>query len=208
MNLTRTPLVSVITPTYNHERFIGPCIDSLLRQTYPAWEQIILDDGSTDKTGEIVAAYRDPRVRYERQENRGPFELARTYNRALALAQGELIAILEGDDLWPPDKLAALVPVFQDEAVVLAHGERVEIDTKGRRQRRKTRTARLRERLSDSILCNTPVHSATRYMLLENGKIARPPLHRDDPETSSGANWRFSIRAGASPDRLSDISRA
>lgn len=170
MNPNHALLVTVITPTYNHERFIGPCIDSVLRQTYQTWEQIIIDDGSTDSTGEIVAAYRDPRIRYERQVNQGPFELAKTYNHALSLAKGELIAILEGDDLWPHDKLATLVPAFQDDAVVLAFGERVDIDTKGRRQRRKTRTARLREHLPHSILFNNPVDTATRYMLLEDGR--------------------------------------
>src|SRR5271154_220863 len=187
MSLSQTPLVTVITPTYNHEGFIGPCIESLLGQTYPAWEQIILDDGSTDKTGEIVSSYRDPRVRYVRQENQGPFELARTYNRALALARGELIAILEGDDLWPPDKLATLLPAFQDDAVVLAYGERVDIDTRGRRQRRKTRSARLREHLSGAILFNHPVGTMTRYLLLEDGRslvhpctviMRRPALER------------------------------
>lgn len=170
MNAIHTPLVTVITPTYNHERFIGPCIDSTLQQTYANWEQIIIDDGSTDKTAEIVAAYRDPRVRYERQVHRGPFELARTYNHALSLAKGELIAILEGDDLWPQDKLATLVPAFRDETVVLAYGERVDIDANGRRQRRKTRTARRREHVSDAILFNDPVGSTSRYMLLEDGR--------------------------------------
>lgn len=170
MSLTHTPLVSVITPTYNHERFIGPCIESLLRQTYPDWEQIIIDDGSTDDTGKIVSTYRDPRIRYHRQANQGPFELARTYNRALALARGELIAILEGDDYWPADKLATLIPAFQDEAVVLAYGERDDVDANGRKQRRKTDTARLRERLPDSILFNNPVGSTTRYMLLQEGR--------------------------------------
>src|ERR1700690_1726677 len=122
MNPVHTPLVSVVTPTYNHERFIGPCIESLLGQSYPDWEQIIIDDGSTDDTGKIVSTYRDSRIRYHSQANQGPFELAKTYNRALALARGELIAILEGDDYWPANKLATLIPAFQDEAVVLAYG--------------------------------------------------------------------------------------
>jgi glycosyltransferase involved in cell wall biosynthesis len=170
MNLVHTPPVTIITPTYNHERFIGPCIESLLRQSYSDWEQIIIDDGSTDDTGKIVSTYREPRIRYERQANQGPFALATTYNRALCLARGELIAILEGDDFWPSEKLATLVPAFQDESVVLAYGERDDVDANGRRQRRKTDTARLRQHLSDPILFNDPVGSTTRYMLLEEGR--------------------------------------
>jgi glycosyltransferase involved in cell wall biosynthesis len=168
MNLD--PLVTIITPTYNHEPYIASCIDSLLRQTYQAWEQIVVDDGSTDGTGKTVSAYRDPRIRYVYQTNQGPFELAKTYNRALALARGALVAMLEGDDCWPADKLSALVPAFQDEAVVLAYGEREDIDAKGRKQRRKTDTARQREHLPDSILFNNPVGSTTRYMLLHDGR--------------------------------------
>jgi glycosyltransferase involved in cell wall biosynthesis len=169
------PLVSVITLTYNHEQFIGTCIKSVLQQTYANWEQIIIDDGSTDDTAKIISNYRDPRIRYERQANRGPFELAKTYNRALSLARGDLIAILEGDDYWPADKLSTLVPAFQDVDVVLAYGERQDIDAQGRKQRRKTSTAHQRENLPDSIFFNSPVGSTTRYMLLEEGRALVHP---------------------------------
>ena len=193
MSPVRTPLVTVITPTYNHERFIGPCIESVLRQSYSAWEQIIIDDGSTDDTGKIVSAYRDPRIRYERQANQGPFALAKTYNRALSLARGELIAILEGDDFWPSEKLATLVPAFQDESVVLAYGERDDVHSNGVRQRRKTDTARLRQHLSDSILFNNPVGSTTRYMLLQEGRSLVHPctviLQRAALEAIGGFQW-------------------
>jgi glycosyltransferase involved in cell wall biosynthesis len=87
-------LVTVITPTYNHEQYIRACIESVLSQTYPKWEQVIVDDGSTDKTPEIIGSYKDKRIRYVRQENVGIFRLPETYNRALAAARGELIAML------------------------------------------------------------------------------------------------------------------
>lgn len=165
-----TPLVSILTPTYNHEAFIGTCLESVCQQTYANWQQIVIDDGSTDDTGKIVAKYRDSRIHYKRQANQGPFALAHTYNRALSHANGELIAILEGDDFWPSDKLAAMVPAFRDEAVVLAYGERADVDTSGRRQRRKTDSARRRERVAYSVMCNDPVGSVTRYMLSEEGR--------------------------------------
>src|SRR5436190_82102 len=96
------PLVSIITPTYNHERFIGPCIESLLAQTYENWEQIIIDDGSTDHTADVVRRYSDPRIKYIYQQHRGVESLAHTYNRALKTSHGRLVAILEGDDACPP----------------------------------------------------------------------------------------------------------
>jgi len=82
-------------PTYNHERYIRECIDSVLSQTYPDWKQIIIDDGSTDKTPEIISEYRDRRIRYLRQKNVGIFNLSKTYNRALKIAKGELIMLKE-----------------------------------------------------------------------------------------------------------------
>jgi glycosyltransferase involved in cell wall biosynthesis len=163
-------LVTVITPTYNHEQFIQACIRSVLGQTYSSWEQIVIDDGSTDSTAEVISRIRDPRVRLERQNNQGPFELARTYNRALSIAKGDLVAILEGDDFWPPDKLVTLVPTFLDSDVILAYGEAADVDARGVEQRTKGYTTRLRRELSNSILLNDPLHSATNYMLSAEGR--------------------------------------
>ncbi len=61
------PTVSVITPTYNHAAFLGACLESVRRQTFAQWEQIVIDDGSTDANPEVVASHRDKRLRYEHQ---------------------------------------------------------------------------------------------------------------------------------------------
>src|SRR5438309_545799 len=114
--------VSVLTPTYQQADFLPACLASVSSQTSTNWEQIIVDDGSLDATSDIVAAQRDPRVRYVRQEHVGIWHLANTYNRALELAQGDLIAILEGDDVWLPHLLETLTPSFADEDVVLSYG--------------------------------------------------------------------------------------
>jgi glycosyltransferase involved in cell wall biosynthesis len=121
-------LVSVITPTYNHERFIARCIDSVLAQTYTNWEMIVLDDGSTDQTASIAGEYAktDKRIRVIRQSNIGIFRLAETYNKALELANGEWIAILEGDDTWFERKLEIQVDVMkQKKDVALCWGQAV-----------------------------------------------------------------------------------
>ncbi|NJE12848.1 glycosyltransferase [Thermococcus sp. LS2] len=117
------PLVSIITPTYNHEKFIAKCIKSVLSQTYPHWEMIIIDDGSTDRTPEIVEQFNNERIHYLRQRNRGIWNLKKTYNRALKFADGELIAILEGDDFWPAYKLKQQIKAFRDNNVVLSWGK-------------------------------------------------------------------------------------
>jgi glycosyltransferase involved in cell wall biosynthesis len=169
-----SPLVSIITPTYNHEAFIAQCIESVLAQTYANWEQIIIDDGSTDKTAEIVRRYDDPRIRYFHQENAGIEALAHTYNRALGMAHGSLVAILEGDDFWPVDKLSLMVPAFEDACVVLAYGEMREADSEGRPARRMSRTARLRTNLPTRILTNDPPPASAPYMLTVNGHSLIP----------------------------------
>ena len=169
------PKVSIITPAYNHEKFIGACIESAIQQTYPNWEQIIIDDGSTDQTPEVIHKYADPRIQYVHQENRGIEALPHTYNRALSMCNGELIAILEGDDAWPPEKLSNLVTAFSDENLVLAYGAVADMASDGTRKRRLGRSVRKRMRLPKEILRNDPPGTATRYMLRADGVDLVPP---------------------------------
>jgi len=115
--------VSIVTPTYNHGKYIGKCIESVLAQTYPHWEMIIIDDGSTDNTGDVIDMYVDDRILYVKQENQGIYNLSKTYNRALEISSGELVAVLEGDDFWPPCKLMEQIKAFQDESVALSWGK-------------------------------------------------------------------------------------
>lgn len=93
-----TPLVSIITPTYNHEKYITECIRSAISQTYQNWEMIIIDDGSTDRTQTLIKSFSDNRIKYIYQEHLGAYQLGLTYNKALNQTKGKFIAILEGDD--------------------------------------------------------------------------------------------------------------
>lgn len=124
-------VVSIITPTYNHEKFIGQCIESVLAQTFSDWEQIIIDDGSTDATPEIIKSYKDPRIRYLRREHRGVSMLCHIYNDALSLARGEFLAILEGDDFWPHDKLEKQIGAFGSPEIALVWGKGIVTDEAG-----------------------------------------------------------------------------
>ena len=98
MDNAKLPLVSVIVPAYNSEAWIGECLDSVLAQTYPNWECVVVDDGSTDGTLAIAESYaqRDSRIRCLRQENQGP-SVAR--NTAVAHSHGEYILPLDADDM-------------------------------------------------------------------------------------------------------------
>ncbi len=106
-----SPLVSVVIPAYNHEKFIGPAVDSVLQQTLDDFELIVIDDGSRDSTGDIVQSYDDKRLSYTYQENRDAFN---TINRGLGMARGKYISILNSDDIYTTDRLEKLV-AYQHE---------------------------------------------------------------------------------------------
>ena len=98
-----TPTVSVIIPLYNKAPFVRRALDSVAAQTFADFEAIVVDDGSTDEGGRIVAAYADARFRLIRQANAGP---GAARNRGLGEAQGEFVAFLDADDEWLPEYLA------------------------------------------------------------------------------------------------------
>lgn len=97
-------LVSVIIPTYNHAKYLGAAIDSALNQTYKNIEIIIIDDGSTDETSEVLKCYQGyENIKIHYQNNSG---VARTRNVGLQYASGKYIAFLDDDDIWPSGKTA------------------------------------------------------------------------------------------------------
>lgn len=96
------PLVSVIIPVYNRERYLAEAIDSVFAQTYPAIELIVVDDGSTDRSAEVAQQYL-PRLSYHYQSNGG---IGSARNAGIALATGEFLAFLDSDDLWMTEKLS------------------------------------------------------------------------------------------------------
>ena len=98
-------LVSIVTPVYNAERFIEQTIQSVLAQTYTDWELLLIDDCSTDNSGNIIQRYaeQDERIKYHRLQVNSGAAVAR--NTAIGLAQGEYLAFLDSDDLWVSNKL-------------------------------------------------------------------------------------------------------
>jgi len=117
------PIVSIITPTFNQEKYIEDCINSVLRQTVKEWEMIIIDDGSTDTSPGIIRRFDDSRIIYRVKKHRGMDHLGETYNDALDLSKGEYILILEGDDFIPANRIEIQLSAFEDRGVVLSHGK-------------------------------------------------------------------------------------
>jgi hypothetical protein len=97
-----SPKVTVLTTVYNGERFLRDCIDSILGQQFTDFEFLIIDDGSTDATSEIVSSYRDPRIALIHE---GRVGRTKALNRGLSLARAEYVAFLDADDMSSPDRL-------------------------------------------------------------------------------------------------------
>lgn len=120
-------LVSIITPTYNCGKYIKETIESVLNQTYPDWEMLIVDDCSNDDTEQIVRSYLDDdRIRYIRLENNSGAAIAR--NRAIKEARGRWIAFLDSDDLWMPEKLELQLDFMQSNGYAFTSTQRDVID--------------------------------------------------------------------------------
>jgi hypothetical protein len=105
------PLISVIIPVHNGERTISATLDSVLQQTFPDFELIIINDASTDKTLEIISEYADPRLSIF---SRSYQSAAVSRNQGLNQVRGEYIAFLDADDLWTPDKLESQLQALKD----------------------------------------------------------------------------------------------
>ncbi len=101
------PLVSIITPTFNRGYIIGRAIESVVGQTYPKWEHIIVDDGSTDNTAAVVAGFNEPRIKYATSKSNAGPSAAR--NIALTMAQGDWIAYIDSDNELFPNYLDVMV---------------------------------------------------------------------------------------------------
>lgn len=119
------PDFSVVISAYNKAGFLGEAIKSVLAQTCPDFELIIIDDGSTDNTKGIVDSFSDKRIRYYYQENSGLPASAR--NKGMSLARGKYIALLDADDFWYKDKLARCKTVLDEnkDIALVCHNEAV-----------------------------------------------------------------------------------
>ena len=123
------PLVSVILPTYNCAAFLPHSIGSILAQTYNSYEIIVVDDGSTDNTKEVLNSFIQ-RIKYvQLEQNRG---LPATRNIGIRSAQGTYIAFIDADDLWIPEKLQTDIEYFDKHPdISMVYSKHINIDEKG-----------------------------------------------------------------------------
>ena len=121
--MNNKPLVSVLINNYNYGNFIAEAIDSALNQNYPSVEVIVVDDGSTDNSREIIASYSD-RIKPILKENGGQ---ASAFNAGFAASKGEIICFLDSDDLFNAEKVTAVVCDFQQDKTIGWHFHTLEL---------------------------------------------------------------------------------
>jgi glycosyltransferase involved in cell wall biosynthesis len=125
------PLISIVLPVYNCASYVSRTIRSALNQTFSDFELIIINDGSTDRTTEVLNSFTDPRIKIYNQANTG-VALARNYG--VSLAQGQYIAFLDSDDIWLPEKLQWEVDILEEKKfpVCMVYSAYFSVDNNGR----------------------------------------------------------------------------
>jgi glycosyltransferase involved in cell wall biosynthesis len=189
------PAVSVITPVFNAAKWLPEMLNSVKQQTFKDWEHILVDDRSTDGSVELIeaAAAQDTRIRLVRLEaNGGP---AQARNRALEIAQGRYIALLDADDLWLNDKLEKCLQFMQENQhpfvyhafrYLSADGKRVGAVVKGPRKLN-LRTLHVNRGTGD---CMSMVIDTNQIPNFRFPKVERRLLHED------WAAWLSIVRQG------------
>lgn len=127
--MIRYPFVAILTATFNQEDYIKECIESVLAQSYPYWHLLILDDGSTDGTSQIAHEYAkaDNRITVMHFDHGGMLGLASRYNAALEDNHDEFVAVLDGDDFWPLNKLQIQLDIHYATNVAVTFGNVFEV---------------------------------------------------------------------------------
>lgn len=187
------PLVSVMMPAYNAEKYVAQAIESVLAQSCPDWQLVIVDDGSTDRTGAIAAQFRDARITLVRQANGGE---AAARNTALGHARGKYLAFLDADDLYLPEHLDACLAFLrghpQYEGV---YSDGFYIDEKGRRL--STLSSRRRGPfcgdIFEQMVRASDVFGAPLCVVLDRQTIAARRFDFDT-EIVIGPDWDFLTR--------------
>jgi glycosyltransferase involved in cell wall biosynthesis len=181
----RTPLVSVILPTYNRAALLRQAVDSVLAQTLRDWELVVADDGSTDDTTEYLTGLADERVRWVKLGHRG--SPARARAAALRIATGTWIAFLDSDDLWLPGKLEAQLCYLTANACRWSYTGYQLVDLDGAPVTRRqwgpdsTRSGWILEQLlTFGVSASMPTLMAERSLLDEVGGIDETIGIRDD----------------------------
>lgn len=159
-------LVSIITPIYNGERYVKETINSVIKQTYPNWEMIIVDDGSKDNSAQIIKEFtgKEKRIRLIQQPNAGS---AAARNNGIRHANGQYIALLDADDLWEPEFIESQLALMKEKDALVVHAsyKRINEDSKEilRPFKAKEVVTYKQMQMTNHIACLTGLYDTSKY---------------------------------------------
>ena len=175
----KNELVSIVMPTYNSEKFVLHSIQSVLQQTYDNWELIVVDDGSTDNTGNLVLSLQDSRIKLIQLDlNQGP---SKARNVGIEAAKGRYIAFLDSDDLWMPTKLEKQVNFLMTNDLAFTYSSYFLIDERNRILGKfvtKSQVTYFDLLKTNCIGCSTVIYDTAKI-----GKIFMPNIFHEDYAT-------------------------
>ncbi|MCD1610556.1 MULTISPECIES: glycosyltransferase family 2 protein [Pseudomonadaceae] len=174
--MATTPRVTVFIPVHNRQHYITTAVDSILAQTFEDFELLIVDDGSTDATLDVLARYQDPRLRVE--SNPRNLGIPATRNRGLELARGEYIALLDSDDISWPNRLARQVETLDRHSDLAQIGSACDfMDAEGQRINR----VRRQPLAADDVAASLAFYCAlTNRTIMARTAILRDYRYRED----------------------------
>lgn len=190
-----TPLVSIVIPAYNSEKFIRNTLDACLAQTYDHTEIIVVDDGSSDNTREIVASY-GADIRLIEQDNQGP-AIAR--NTGISVAQGDFIQFCDSDDILHPQKIERCVSLLIDNPnSALAYCQMQAVDENGTAIQEMPLTPDQSFFVADNLFCTilfangSPIQTST--ILARKSALLDVGMYRADPNYYCAEDWDLLLR--------------
>jgi glycosyltransferase involved in cell wall biosynthesis len=201
---THKPLISVVIPSFNHAKWIGAAIDSVILQTYKNFELLIIDNNSTDFTDDILANYSDIRIRVVKVENLGSIAFSR--NRALDLARGEWIAFLDSDDIWDEDKLEKCAMLFNKDTDLIYHHLRIISESKQSSQIKGIFSRPLKQPVFLDLLLNGNT-IATSSVVVRTKTISRIKGMREELSLSGVEDYNTWIRISRNTDKFKLVDK-
>lgn len=194
-------LISIIMPTYNSEAFVRETIESVIAQTYPNWELLVVDDCSSDGTCDLVGSYSrsDKRVRLFRQKtNQGP---AAARNRALHESKGRFVAYFDSDDLWSPEKLEHQLAYMRKGGIGMCFTsyETINEDGSHRNYVHVPKAIGYKEFLKAPVTCTHTVMFDTE--IIDRSLLVMPNLRK----RQDGATWLKVLRSGVIAHGLDEV---
>lgn len=186
-------LVSVMMPAYNTEQYIAQAIESVLAQSYPHWELIVVDDGSTDNTAAIAARFTDPRIKVIHQANAGE---ATARNTALQHMQGEYVAFLDADDTYLPHHLETTVSFLKEHTDydgVYTDGYYCDQEGKRLKTLSDRRRGPFQGQIFAEVVRGSDVFGPPICVILRRNVIVQHDLKFDE-DITIGPDWVFFIR--------------